>query len=411
MLIDDLEVNVTDGTFIDEEVNVISQNLIVAYDALATPTTTVSGRVWIEGEISDAVGYFTLSDAEVTGITGTFTDGEDATASDTGDDLEVTISVTLFSEATGMVRLLLHEDDSIWESAVETDITAPFGLWLTPGSNVLWTINAIEAEWDEYNITIDVGPELWVFEDLLSGQVTLESPKDKEKLDREDIATLRWKALDDADEYGYEYNSTWTLTTKSGTTDETWIGISGLSASDTYEWRVRVSPGEPFSSRWSDLWTFSTALGASPWAPLCIAPGNGDTDVPLTPAFSWESAKAADAFEFVLATDSAFTAVLVTETVSTDAFQPAVTLEYSTNYYWKVRALKGAVAISRWSDISVFTTVAKPVAPTPPVTVSPPVTIPPATPITPAWIWAIVIIGAILVIAVIVLIVTTRRVP
>jgi hypothetical protein len=148
--------------------------------------------------------------------------------------------------------------------------------------------------------------------------------------------------------------------------------------------------------------------------------------VPLTPAFSWESAKAADTFEFVLATDSAFTAVLVTETVSTDAFQPAVTLEYDTNYYWKVRALKAAVAISRWSDISVFTTAAEVVAPaevwTCPLdglTFDSQAALQahnaaahaPVVPLTPGYIWAIVIIGAILVIAVIVLIVTTRRVP
>ena len=410
----DLKLTVLTGTFEDgESVTHVDENLTI--DVIGS-NVTVSGYIWVEGVVSEATGRFALVDAPVT-PSDTFTDGEGATV----DESDLDVGAGVVAEAGGMARLLLHEDDSIWELAADDDLGVPFGLWLTPGSNVLWTINAVE-----FDPELDVGPELWVFEDLLSGQVTLESPADKAKLDREDIATLMWTALDDADEYGYEYNSTWTLATKSGTTDEVWIGITGLSASDTYEWRARVLPGEPFSSRWSDTWTFGTALGASPWAPECIAPGNGDTGVPLSPAFSWESAKAADAFEFVLATDSAFTAVLVTETVSTDAFQPAVTLEYDTNYYWKVRALKAAVAISRWSDISVFTTAAEVVAPaevwTCPLdglTFDSQAALQahnaaahaPVVPLTPAYIWAIVIIGAILVIAVIVLIVTTRRVP
>jgi hypothetical protein len=411
------------GTFTNGEIlNVITSALTEDPDE----ANRVVGTLTVQGVLSGATGRITIADTAdraITGIVGVFVNGEVLIVTGSSLIADVTTGTTP-TGVPSMVRLLLHEDDSIWESADTAPFTAtnelqvPFGLWLTAGSNVLWTIDSDTTGTNEY--------ELWVFEDLLSGQVTLESPADKAKLDREDIATLMWTALDDADEYGYEYNSTWTLATKSGTTDEVWIGITGLSASDTYEWRVRVYPGEPFSSRWSDLWTFGTALGASPWAPECIAPGNGDTGVPLTPAFSWESAKAADTFEFVLATDSAFTAVLVTETVSTDAFQPAVTLEYDTNYYWKVRALKAAVAISRWSDISVFTTAAEVVAPaevwTCPLdglTFDSQAALQahnaaahaPVVPLTPAYIWAIVIIGAILVIAVIVLIVTTRRVP
>jgi len=92
-------------------------------------------------------------------------------------------------------------------------------------------------------------------------------------------------------------------------------------------------------------------------------------------------------------------------------------LQYSTTYYWRVRAVVGTVT-SGWTEAS-FTTMAKPVPPQPPIVIPPAnpppiINIPPApAPVytTPAYLWAVIIIGAILVIAVIVLIVRTRRGP
>jgi len=62
-----------------------------------------------------------------------------------------------FSGKTGVVRLLLHETNSLWEEEGATDLTDPEGLWLTYGSNVLWTINEPEGYDDE----------LWVLEDTV----------------------------------------------------------------------------------------------------------------------------------------------------------------------------------------------------------------------------------------------------
>jgi len=62
-----------------------------------------------------------------------------------------------FSGKTGVVWLLLHETNSFWEEEGATDLTDPEGLWLTYGSNVLWTINEPEGYDDE----------LWVLEDTV----------------------------------------------------------------------------------------------------------------------------------------------------------------------------------------------------------------------------------------------------
>lgn len=315
-------------------------------------------------------------------------------------------STPALEDVTGVVRLLLHEDDSLWEEQNDSDLDDPMGLWLTPGSNVLWTIDTDDAE-------------LWVLEDTLSGQVTLDSPADGYQHDREDVIQLAWDEMRDADEYEYSGTETTGLGMDIGPdiTDDTDVRVE-TSGSSEYEWKVRVAPDEPWHSRWSDEWTFHTALGPPPWAPTLYSPGGtyqySGIDVVLMPGFIWESAKTADSYQFVLADNAQFTSPLVDERVTQSAYQLDLELEYASNYYWRVMAYKGDDAISRWSDIGVFTVKAEPVEPLPPVEV----VVPPATvvevelpaPITPGFIWAIIIIGAVLAIAVIVLIIRTRRV-
>ncbi len=205
-------------------------------------------------------------------------------------------------------RLLLHEDDSEWEAADDSDLNDPRGLWLTPGTNVLWTIDDDDAE-------------LWVLEDTLSGQVTLDSPPDGYSHDREDVIQLAWDEMRDADEYEYEgtESSGLGIDIEPDTTDDTDITVS-TSGSAEYDWKVRVAVGEPWHSRWSDEWTFNTALGASPWAPTLYTPGGvwqySGLDVELMPAFSWESAKNADGYQFVLADNAEFTSPLVNSALS-----------------------------------------------------------------------------------------------
>ena len=83
--------------------------------------------------------------------------------------------------------------------------------------------------------------------------------------------------------------------------------------------------------------------------------------------------------------------------VPTTAYEYYDTLNYSTNYFWRVMALEPAP--SDWSATFSFMTEAAPVAEAPVK----------ATP-TPLWVWVVIAIGAILVIVTLVLIFKTRRV-
>ncbi|MDP2916729.1 MAG: fibronectin type III domain-containing protein, partial [Dehalococcoidia bacterium] len=160
------------------------------------------------------------------------------------------------------------------------------------------------------------------------------------------------------------------------------------------------------------------------------------------PIFSWNSVSGAESYELELADNPFFANSQAKKPLMNTVWAWDKDLEYSTTYYFRVRAISGK-NVSDWVQ-SVFTTMDKPAPPAPTVapaptiptiTIAPPAPVkkffdpqsgqyfdneadlrayqqthPPALPpATPGYIWAVIIIAAVLVIAVIVLIVRTRR--
>ncbi len=176
--------------------------------------------------------------------------------------------------------------------------------------------------------------------------------------------------------------------------------------------------------------------------PIIIAPEGGERDTPLTPTFAWTAVADADGYYFELADNPYFVLPLVKlvgdfpASLIVTAYAYVGELDYSTAYYWRVKAVSGSIDAgdlveSAWVS-NVFITMDEPVEPPPPIVIEevpppvitieqpdiiieqPDIIVPlPAvveTPITPAWIYVIIAVGAVLVIALIVLIVRTRRV-
>jgi len=204
-----------------------------------------------------------------------------------------------------------------------------------------------------------------------------------------------------------------------------------IMSSGNYFWRVRLN--SPGYTKWSDAIAFTVQ-------PISVAvqgldvtgriyPENGATIASTNPAITWGTVTGAT-YDFKLATDSAFTNLVESQTgLATSVYSPVATLKPGTTYFWEVRAVVGNNT-GAWVA-SAFTVAAAAVAPTatapaaPVVNVTvPPISVPAATvnvsvptstgpapaPVTPGYIWVIIIIGAVLVIAVIVLIVRTRKV-
>jgi len=269
---------------------------------------------------------------------------------------------------------------------------------MTSGSIILWAYDISTAT-------------VWTYTDTLTVPVVLVGPADGSSSERTAYVTLAWTGLDNADSYevlwDYDPDFIYLPTTSTGG-ETTYLSVdTSVDLGEIIYWKVRAEA--PVLSRWSDVWTFTVALGVGQWNPFFggvpEVPYNGATNVPLTPTFAWNAADWATGYEFELADNSDFTSPIISTTVTTTVTASDVELDYSTTYYWRVRAVS-ASSQSAWG-VGTFTTLAEPAAPVEPGPVEP-IVIP--TPIPPAVLWTIVGIGAVLAIAVIVLIVRTRRV-
>ncbi|MBA7486110.1 hypothetical protein ES707_21663 [subsurface metagenome] len=269
------------------------------------------------------------------------------------------------------------------------------------------------------------------FEDILAVAPALSGPKDGTATPGTSV-DLSWKKIDAPATLYYRYqvstDGVFANLVADATTRGTGVTVNGLGPGTKYWWRVYVDTGSPLISKKSASWTFTPKLSVTGTTSLTTAPSPGAIDVALRPTFQWASVAGATSYEMELADNPFFANASVKKPLTHTTWTWDTDLEYSSTYYWRVRAVKSGRGIltnySSWSE-ATFQTMDKPAPPVAPsappqITVQPAppappaqVTIPPAPPsaVTPAVIWAIIIIGAVLVIAVIVLIVRTRRVP
>ena len=195
------------------------------------------------------------------------------------------------------------------------------------------------------------------------------------------------------------------------TSPAAWIAPGALpEAGAIYWWRIRTyksATSQLAWSPWSEARSFTVKAGFIVTTPYygvqLLAPNNGCLGCKVKPAsFSWSPWKEATKYQFDLSKDPEFKQMLVTATTTTTGYEYNGTLDYSTNYFWRVKALEvnGQNIPSDWSATFSFQTEAAP-APAAPA---------PAEPATPLWVWVIIAIGAILVIVTLILIFKTRRV-
>jgi hypothetical protein len=288
------------------------------------------------------------------------------------------------------------------------------------GSDVLYSISAGN---DGVFGTYEYDFRVITFTDTMAIAPTITAPGADAEVGT--TVTLSWEALDSPTTPTYVYNIATdsafankvnlggpTVATD-GETTGTAVIVSGLTAGQKYYWRVYVKAATPVLSRKASS-TFICRLGATTQSSTLSAPAPGATGIMLQPTFQWSPVTGASSYVLEVADNANFVSP-VSRTLSVTVFEYPEALEYSTTYYWRVKAI-GTDAESAWSN-GVFTTMAKPVAPpAPPAPAPAPAPAPtPAPeiiqqPIPSYLLWTITGIGAILIIALIVLIVRTRRV-
>lgn len=173
--------------------------------------------------------------------------------------------------------------------------------------------------------------------------------------------TLGWSTLASASTYNVQLSTSSAFATSivdtTGLTATT-LSVSGLSRTTSYYWRV-AGVNDGGTGPWASSFSFST-IPEAPIAPTPVTP-SGD-DVEKTPTFSWGSVPNTSTYSMQVSTDGSFGSSLEVK----DIYETfcATTLDYSKQYYWRVKAY-GPGGVSDWSSSISFTTIAEPVKPEP----------------------------------------------
>jgi hypothetical protein len=281
---------------------------------------------------------------------------------------------------------------------------------------------------DDYNEiwTIDtVNQAIYYFRDTLckdGPEVTSPDPDETLSVDASGNIlrlTLGWDELSDTIEYEAVIYGPSGLDEPVWAENTEWLSRNvtvndvELYSGYTYYWRVRAT--EPVLSPWSELQTLNPGLGSGEWNPftggVSEAPANGVTGVSTQPGFAWNAADWATGYELVLATDAAFSDIVISKTgdnaLTATVYQGETELDYATTYFWKVRAVSQTSA-SEWA-MAVFTTQEYDAPMTAPPTAAVETPNPTVTS-TPYYVWILIGIGVVLVGALLWLIVKTRQV-
>ncbi len=161
--------------------------------------------------------------------------------------------------------------------------------------------------------------------------------------------------------------------------------IDSYNMPNTVVVKTRVNNIETIAALPEVIDIFQGARGVeaiSPYyGPIPLSPDNGSIDCPVYGIpFLWTPFKEATKYEFALARDSDMTQMVKEIQVTTTSNLYDDTLDYDTNYFWRVMAIEPAP--TEWSQTFSFQTEAAASAARPPQAEAPPKpTVSPTTPI------------------------------
>lgn len=172
------------------------------------------------------------------------------------------------------------------------------------------------------------------------------------------LVKLRWSVVEGATAYVVHVASDATFTNLIAaiSTQTSEIEVKNLFPSTKYYWRVRAY-NSAVTSAYSTAWAFTTATPTTvPAVPVLRTPGNGSSNVPQPVVLSWNSVDGRERYGLQVATDEAFTHLVVNVDNLTTPSYKAETLAPYTRYFWRVRAIN-RVGSSAWSLVWRFTTI------------------------------------------------------
>lgn len=126
-----------------------------------------------------------------------------------------------------------------------------------------------------------------------------------------------------------------------------------LAANNYYGLTIDATAGSQTDNVYLDLVT----VGATVAAPALSNPSNGYLNFQYGTALTWQGdfSQILDYYQIEIATDPLFNNIIESETTVTQNFEPALAIEESTTYYWRVSGIN-ACGESTWSNIYQYTT-------------------------------------------------------
>jgi len=181
--------------------------------------------------------------------------------------------------------------------------------------------------------------------------------------------TMRWSKVPAAAQYHAQVSTGsafQTFVVNDSTLTDTMRIVAGLANNTGYYLRVRAGN----SAGWGSFSTASqfTTIGTVPAAPVLVSPTNGATGIAINPSLTWNTSGGAVSYSVQVATDSIFTAPVVSASGVASTSYGVSALANNRKYYWRVNAVN-TIGPGAWSSIRGFTT--NGVVPPAPVLVSP----------------------------------------
>jgi hypothetical protein len=121
-----------------------------------------------------------------------------------------------------------------------------------------------------------------------------------------------------------------------------------------YFWRVRGRSGNTVGS-WSNTFRFTTLIGIPEQVAL-LAPGNGAENISPNFTLQWMEVPGAENYRLQLSTDENFETTMINRLIPVTSFSTSQMLNFSTMYFWRVRA-ENSAGESPWSEVWSYSTI------------------------------------------------------
>jgi hypothetical protein len=132
---------------------------------------------------------------------------------------------------------------------------------------------------------------------------------------------------------------------------------ANLEPSTKYYWRLKAWDSDKDSSSFSTVWNFTTRTSLTKVTNL--NPANNAVNIKLYPKLSFSAVSGADSYVVQVSTTTSFSSFIINKEITSTELTSSTMLNYSSKYYWRVKAKNNFGDEGPWSDTLAFNTKAQ----------------------------------------------------